>query len=62
MPSLDLPQSAVVALRLLIQQGKVPDILDAQLLGPAGLMTQEQPGPIRATDLGRQLLGALPKP
>lgn len=61
MPVYDLPSPAIVGLRRLIEDDIMPGILDAQLLGAAGLMTQEQPGPLRATDLGRQLLGLLPK-
>ncbi len=61
MADLDLPRSAVLAPRRLIQQGTLPDILDAQVLGAAGLMTQQLPGPIRATDLGREVLESLSK-
>ena len=59
MTATDLPSSAIVALRHLIEHGTAPDILDAQLLGAAGLMTQQQPGPIRATGLGREVLESL---
>lgn len=61
MTASDFPSSAIVALRRLIEYGTAPGILDAQLLGAAGLMTQQQPGPIRATDLGREALESLPK-
>ena len=54
----DLPPNAIKALQRLTEQGVVPGILDAQLLAAGELITQEQPGPIRATERGREVLAS----
>lgn len=56
-----LTPSAIAVLHRLVVHGTAPEILEAQLLGAAGLMTQQLPGPIRATDLGREALESLSK-
>ena len=54
----DFPPTTIVALQRLTEQGVVPGILDAQLLSASELITQEQPGPIRATERGREVLAS----
>ncbi len=54
-----LPLSAIAALCRLVERGVLPNWLDAQLLGAASLITQEQPGPVRPTELALEYLRTL---
>ena len=58
MLSAAISPTAIAALRRLADAEVVPDILDAQVLAAAGLLTQDRGGPIRPTERGLAVLGS----